>query len=112
MTALTAWQVRSRAAERASQWALCRPSTAAHARMLRDAADKATRIIAEVVIESLPQCFLQSYIYVVVLYHSHAGTASPSELAMLEFTSVLPTSILISMIAMLKMWIEVRATMI
>ena len=40
---------------------------------------KATRIIAEVVIESLPQCFLQSYIYVTVVHHVAAGTASPSE---------------------------------
>ena len=68
---------------------------------------KATRIIAEVVIESLPQCFLQSYIYVVVLQHQKAGIASASELAMVPFASVLPTSILISTIAMLKMWIEV-----
>ena len=68
---------------------------------------KATRIIAEVVIESLPQCLLQSYIYCIVLYHSKAGVASPSELAMVDFASVLPTSILISTIAMLKMWIEV-----
>ena len=70
---------------------------------------KATRIIAEVVIESLPQCILQSYIYVVVIYRTQAGTASDSELAMLEFAAVLPTSILISTIAMLKLWIEVIA---
>lgn len=57
---------------------------------------KATRIIAEVVIESLPQCFLQSYIYLAVVYKSRDGTASESELAMLEYTAVLPTSILIS----------------
>ena len=68
---------------------------------------KATRIIAEVVIESLPQCFLQSYIYIVVLAHAKAGTATESELAMMQFTAVLPTSIFISTIAMLKMWIEV-----
>ena len=68
---------------------------------------KATRIIAEVVIESLPQCFLQSYIYIVVLANAKAGTATPSQLAMLDYTAVLPTSIFISTIAMLKMWIEV-----
>lgn len=68
---------------------------------------KATRIIAEVVIESLPQCVLQSYIYVIVIFHSNAGTASPSELAMLDFASVIPTSLIISTIAMLKLWIEV-----
>ena len=70
-------------------------------------ADKATRIIAEVVIESLPQCLLQSYIYLIVVFHSRSGVATPSELAMLDFVSVIPTSILISSIAMLKMWIEV-----
>ena len=68
---------------------------------------KATRIIAEVVIESLPQCLLQSYIYVVVIYRTKAGTASASETAMLDFASVLPMSIIISTIAMLKLWIEV-----
>lgn len=45
----------------------------------------------QVVIESLPQCFLQSYIYCVVIYHTRAGIASTSELAMLDFASVLPT---------------------
>jgi hypothetical protein len=69
--------------------------------------DKATRIIAEVVIESLPQLLLQSYIYVVVVVHSEAGTASPSELAMLDFVSVIPISIMISTVAMLKLWVEV-----
>ena len=44
---------------------------------------------------------------VVVIKHSEAGTAKPSELAMLDYAAVLPTSILISTIAMLKMWIEV-----
>ena len=71
---------------------------------------KATRIIAEVVIESLPQCFLQSYIYIIVLQHAKAGVATDSELAMLQFTAVLPTSIFISTVAMLKLWIEVRQT--
>lgn len=68
---------------------------------------KATRIIAEVVIESLPQCFLQSYIYIVCLQRAKDGTASPEQMAMLEYTAVLPTSIFISTVAMLKMWIEV-----
>ena len=34
---------------------------------------KATRTIAETVIESLPQCILQGYIYVVVVLHSQVG---------------------------------------
>ena len=63
---------------------------------------KATRIIAEVAIESLPQCLLQSYIYVVVVKAAAAGTASPSQLAMLDFVSLLPKSVLISTLAMLK----------
>ena len=67
---------------------------------------KATRIIAEVLIESLPQCILQAYIYVVVLQHVEQGTAKPSELAMVEFASLLPRSILISILATLKTWIE------
>ena len=68
---------------------------------------KATRIIAEVVIESLPQCVLQSYIYLIVIYHDRMGTATPSEHEMLSFVQVIPTSIFVSTIAMLKMWIEV-----
>lgn len=68
---------------------------------------KATRIIAEVAIEAFCMSLLQSYIYVVVMAHSRAGVASPEELAMVEFASVLPTSIVISTINMLKMWIEV-----
>ena len=67
---------------------------------------KATRIIAEVMIESLPQCLLQSYIYVIVLHHQRLGTASAEESAMLEFVSLLPKSILISTIAVLKTWLE------
>ena len=68
---------------------------------------KATRIIAEVAIEAFCMSVLQSFIYVVVLAHVRAGTASAPELAMVEFASVLPTSILISTINMLKVWIEV-----
>ena len=49
---------------------------------------KATRIIAEVVIESLPQCVLQSYIYLIVIYHDRMGTATPSEHEMLSFVQV------------------------
>ena len=67
---------------------------------------KNTRVIAEVAIESLPQCILQAYIYTVVIQHTTAGTASDSEIALMEFAAVLPRSILISIIAMLKTWIE------
>ena len=70
---------------------------------------KATRVIAEVVIESLPQSILQAYIYVVVVKHSNAGTALPRELAMMEFADALPKSILISSLATLKTWIELVA---
>ena len=68
---------------------------------------KATRIIAEVAIEAFCMSLLQSYIYVVVMAHFRAGTATQPELEMVEFASVLPTSIVISTINMLKMWIEV-----
>ena len=53
---------------------------------------KSTRIIAEVLIESMPQTLLQSYIYVIVLRHAAAGTASGAELHMLEFSAALPKS--------------------
>ena len=51
---------------------------------------KATRVIAEVTIESMPQCLLQSYILLVVESNVHHGVASASELAILPFASVLP----------------------
>ena len=34
---------------------------------------KATRIIAEILIESLPQCIFQSYIYIIVVHHVQVG---------------------------------------
>ena len=67
---------------------------------------KATRIIAEVAIESLPQCVLQSYIYLVVINSAKAGTATPSQIAMVDFASLLPKSVLISLLSTLKTWIE------
>ena len=63
---------------------------------------KATRVIFEVIIESVPQSLLQGYIYVIVIMHVNAGTATPNELAMMEFSSALPKSILISTLATLK----------
>ena len=72
---------------------------------------KATRVIAEVVIESLPQSVLQSYIYVIVIQHcgkyAKAGAVClPRELAMMDSLATLPKSILISTLATLKTWIE------
>ena len=52
---------------------------------------KATRVIAEVFIESVPQCFLQAYILVVVMDRVKRGDTRKSDLAMLEFASVLPS---------------------
>ena len=57
---------------------------------------KATRVICEVFIESLPQTLLQSYILISVMGRVHAGTARPSDTAMLPFASALPQSITIS----------------
>ena len=67
---------------------------------------KATRIIAEVAIEAVPQSLLQAYIYVTIIGNTKQGTASPSETAMLDFVSLLPRSILISILATLKTWVE------
>ena len=50
---------------------------------------KATRVIAEVVIESLPQSVLQGFIYVSVIHHTQDGTATEKEIAMLEFAAEL-----------------------
>ena len=41
---------------------------------------KATRIIFEVLIESLPQSLLQAFIYIVVIRNVKAGTASQQQL--------------------------------
>ena len=67
----------------------------------------ATRLIIESVFESLFQCLLQSVIFVVVMKHVQAGVASQSEIALFEFAFVLPRSILISVLCMLKTWIKV-----
>ena len=74
---------------------------------------KATRIIAEVMIESLPQCLLQSYILVTVMHHVHDHTATGGERGLLNmaidgatFGEILPRSIAISTLTMLKTWIE------
>ena len=69
---------------------------------------KATRVIAEILIESLPQSVLQACIYVSVVKHSQAGTASRGEQNILDAgqLSLMPKSILISTLATLKTWIE------
>uniref|UniRef100_A0A7S2DER8 Uncharacterized protein n=1 Tax=Haptolina brevifila TaxID=156173 RepID=A0A7S2DER8_9EUKA len=74
---------------------------------------KATRIIAEVMLESLPQCLLQSYIFVTVMSHLQHHTESVDEVRLINsavegatFADVLPRSIVISVLAMLKTWIE------
>ena len=74
---------------------------------------KSTRIISEVLIESLPQCLLQSYIFVTVMQHLRLGTLSAAEKVLLgasiegsTFIHILPRSIAISTITSLKAWIE------
>lgn len=67
---------------------------------------KSTRIIFEVLIESLPQCMLQAYIYVVVIHNVNDGVATDSQLALVDAVSLLPKSVLISVLATLKTWIE------
>ena len=67
---------------------------------------KATRVIAEVVIESVPQSVLQGFIYVKVITDVREGVAEPRIQAMFEFADALPKSILISTLATLKTWME------
>ena len=66
---------------------------------------KATRVICEVFIESLPQTLLQSYILLSVMGRVHAGTALPSDTAMLPSVASLPQSITISTLSTLKTWV-------
>ena len=71
----------------------------------------ATRMIAEVVVEALPQCIMQAAILILVSNHVRAGNASEVELNLMAvnngtFTSTLPKSILISSLTMLKTWYE------
>ena len=71
----------------------------------------ATRMIAEVVVEALPQWIMQAVIFVMVSSHVKAGTASSVDLALYnyqngQFVSLLPKSILISSLTMLKTWFD------
>ena len=65
---------------------------------------KATRVICEVFIESLPQTLLQSYILVSVMGRVHTGTAYPTDIALLPSVASLPQSITISTLSTLKTW--------
>ena len=76
---------------------------------------KATRLIAEVLVEALPQCFMQAVIYVTVSEHVREGTASDVDMALVNakagkppkpgaFVELMPKSILISSLTMLKTW--------
>ena len=72
---------------------------------------KSTRIIAEVLVEALPQCMMQAVIYVVVSIHVRDGTAGAVDMELArqnngEFVSLMPKSILISSCTMLKTWFE------
>ena len=71
----------------------------------------ATRMIAEVLVEALPQWIMQAIIFVLVSEHVRDGTASPVDTTMYEyqngsFVSVMPKSILISSLTMLKTWYD------
>ena len=105
---------RRRAAARA---ATCAAACAARSTPVRARlgalADKSTRVIAEVMLESLPQCLLQSYLLVTVMRHVNVHAESDAERHLLHssidgvsFGEVLPRSITISVITMLKTWIE------
>ena len=67
---------------------------------------KATRIIIEGLFESFPQLLLQAWILNVVINHVADGTASPAELAIFAEVQLLPKSILISSLALLKTFTE------
>ena len=67
---------------------------------------KATRIVIEVSLESLPQCTLQSYIFLVIQRRLADGTASANDRKLSSFATLLPKSIFISSAAMLKTWVE------
>ena len=68
-------------------------------------------MIAEVLVEALPQWIMQAIIFVVVSEHVRDGTASPTDLVLYEyqngsFVSLMPKSILISSLTMIKTWYD------
>lgn len=71
----------------------------------------ATRMIAEVLVEALPQWLMQAIIFVNVSEHVTAGTASEVDMVLYKyqdgsFVSLMPKSILISSCTMLKTWFD------
>ena len=71
----------------------------------------ATRMIAEVLVEALPQWIMQAIIFVIVSQHVKAGVASQVDLTLYHhnngsFVSLMPKSILISSLTMLKTWYD------
>lgn len=71
----------------------------------------ATRMIAEVLVEALPQWIMQAIIFVLVSEHVRDGTASPVDNTLYtysdgSFISLMPKSILISSLTMLKTWYD------
>ena len=65
---------------------------------------KATRIIAEVGAESTPQAVLQAYIFVRVM--GGGGAQLAAHAAMQTHASILPISLAISVVNLLKVWLE------
>ena len=71
----------------------------------------ATRMIAEVLVEALPQWLMQATIFVMVSVHVKNGNPSESDLNLYHyqngsFLSVMPKSILLSSATMLKTWYD------
>ena len=71
----------------------------------------ATRMIAEVVVEALPQFIMQAIIFVLVSQHVRDGTAGEVDNTLYNyqngsFISVMPKSILLSSCTMLKTWYD------
>ena len=71
----------------------------------------ATRMIAEVLIEALPQWLMQAIIFVMVSERVRDGTATLADTTLYEldngsFISLMPKSILISSLTMLKTWYD------
>jgi hypothetical protein len=71
----------------------------------------ATRMIAEVLVEALPQWVMQAVIFVLVSSHVEHGTAGVVDMTLYNlnhgsFVSLLPKSILISTLTMLKTWYD------
>ena len=71
----------------------------------------ATRMIAEVLVEALPQFIMQAVIFVLVSQHVRDGTAGKVDMTLYEhnngsFVQLMPKSILISSLTMLKTWYD------